>query len=42
MDPWAYSLISVFLVSLLSFVGVVFVAIKKEKLRKILFCGFQP
>lgn len=36
MNPWLYSLISVVLVSLLSFVGVLFLAIKKEKLQKIL------
>lgn len=36
MNPWLYSLISVILVSLLSFVGVLFLAIKKDKLKKIL------
>ena len=36
MDPWMYSLISVFFVSLLSFVGVLFIAVKEEKLKKIL------
>jgi len=36
MNPWTYSLISVFLVSLLSFVGVLFLAIKEEKLKKLL------
>lgn len=36
MNPWIYSLISVFLVSLLSFIGVLFLAIKEEKLKKIL------
>lgn len=33
---WIYSLISVIFVSLLSFVGVLFLAFKKEKLQKIL------
>ncbi len=36
MNVWAYSLVSVILVSLLSFVGVFFLAFKKEKLQKIL------
>lgn len=36
MNPWLYSLISVFFVSLLSFVGVLFLAVKEEKLKKIL------
>jgi len=36
MSPWSYSLISVFLVSLLSFVGLLFLALKEEKLKKIL------
>lgn len=36
MQAWVYSLISVFLISLFSFVGVLFVALKEEKLRKIL------
>lgn len=36
MSPWVYSLTSVFFVSLLSFVGVLFIAIKEEKLKKIL------
>ncbi|PJC28270.1 ZIP family metal transporter [Candidatus Shapirobacteria bacterium CG_4_9_14_0_2_um_filter_39_11] len=36
MDPRMYSLISVIFVSLLSFVGVLFIAIKEEKLKKIL------
>ncbi|KPJ70361.1 hypothetical protein AMJ51_02150 [Microgenomates bacterium DG_75] len=36
MNPWLYSLISVLLVSLFSFVGVLFIALKKEKLKKIL------
>ena len=33
---WIYSLISVIFVSLLSFVGVLFLAFKKEKLQTIL------
>ncbi|MFC1727171.1 ZIP family metal transporter [Patescibacteria group bacterium] len=36
MSPWHYSLISVLIVSLLSFIGVLFLAFKLEKLRKIL------
>jgi len=36
MNPWFYSLISVIFVSLLSFVGVFFLAFKEEKLQKIL------
>jgi len=36
MNPWIYSLISVALVSLLSFVGILFIALKKEKLKKLL------
>lgn len=36
MNVWLYSLISVILVSLLSFIGVLFLAFKKEKLQKIL------
>ena len=36
MSIWIYSLTSVFFVSLLSFVGVLFIAIKEEKLKKIL------
>ncbi len=36
MNIWLYSLISVILVSLLSFVGVLFLTLKKEKLQKIL------
>jgi zinc and cadmium transporter len=36
MNVWFYSLVSVVLVSLLSFVGVFFLAFKKEKLQKIL------
>ncbi len=36
MNPWTYSLVSVLLVSLLSFIGVFFLAFKKEKLQKIL------
>ena len=36
MNPWVYSLTSVLFVSLLSFVGVLFIAIKEEKLKKIL------
>jgi len=36
MNPWIYSIISVFLVSLLSFTGVLFLAIKEKKLKKIL------
>lgn len=36
MNPWFYSLISVLLVSLLSFTGVLFIALRKEKLQKIL------
>lgn len=36
MNPWIYSLTSVFFVSLLSFVGVLFIAVKEEKLKKIL------
>ncbi len=36
MSLWIYSLTSVFFVSLLSFVGVLFIAIKEEKLKKIL------
>jgi zinc and cadmium transporter len=36
MTAWTYSLISVILVSLLSFAGVLFLAFKKEELSKIL------
>jgi zinc and cadmium transporter len=36
MDSWTYSLISVILVSLFSFTGVLFLAFKKEKLKKLL------
>lgn len=36
MNSWTYSLISVILVSLLSFVGVLFLAVKEENLKKIL------
>jgi zinc and cadmium transporter len=36
MNPWFHSLIAVLAVSLLSFVGVLFVAVNLEKLRKIL------
>lgn len=36
MKVWVYSLISVFLVSLFSFVGVLFIAFKEEKLKKLL------
>ncbi len=36
MNVWIYSLLSVVLVSLLSFVGVFFLAFKKERLQKIL------
>jgi len=36
MNVWLYSLTSVILVSLLSFVGVLFLAFKKEKLQKLL------
>jgi len=36
MNPWLYSLMSVFLVSLLSFVGLLFIALKEESLKKIL------
>ena len=37
MNIWAYSLTSVFIISLVSFVGVFFLAFKKETLQKILF-----
>lgn len=36
MNPWYYSLAAVLLVSLVSFIGVLFLAFKLEKLRKIL------
>jgi zinc and cadmium transporter len=36
MSPWFYSLMSVFLVSLLSFVGVLFLFLKGERLEKLL------
>jgi len=36
MNPWFFSFISVFLVSLLSFTGVLFLALQAEKLKKIL------
>lgn len=36
MNVWLYSLVSVILVSLLSLVGVLFLSIKEENLRKIL------
>jgi len=36
MNPWFYSLMSVFLVSLLSFVGLLFIALKEENLKRIL------
>ena len=36
MEIWVYSLISVFLISLLSFVGVLFLALKTAQLKKIL------
>jgi zinc and cadmium transporter len=37
MNPWIYSLASVLIVSLISFIGVLFIAFKKEKLQKIIF-----
>ena len=37
MNIWAYSLTSIFIISLVSFVGVFFLAFKKETLQKILF-----
>lgn len=36
MSPWIYSLVSVFLVGLFSFVGVLFIAFKEKKLKRIL------
>jgi zinc and cadmium transporter len=36
MNTWSVSLISVFLVSLISFIGLLFLAIKKEILQKLL------
>ncbi|TSC53566.1 MAG: putative divalent heavy-metal cations transporter, partial [Microgenomates group bacterium LiPW_31] len=36
MSNWFYPILSVIFVSLLSFVGVLFIAIKEEKLKKIL------
>ncbi len=37
MNVWLFSLVSVFIISLTSFVGVFFLAFKKENLQKILF-----
>jgi len=37
MNTWFFSLISVFIISLISFVGILFLSLKKEVLQKILF-----
>ena len=37
MSPWSTSLISVFLTSLLSFVGVLFLVIRKKQLEQLIF-----